>query len=125
MKLLIDMNLSPAWVQVFEQHGLSAVHWSAIGEGDAPDSIVLRWAIDNDCVVFTNDLDFGAILAATSGKAPSVIQVRSQDVTPEHLGDLVIRALRQHQPLIEEGALISIDDARSRVRILPLRDDAG
>lgn len=120
MKLLIDMNLSPAWVQVFEQHGFSAVHWSWIGEGNAPDSILLQWAIDNGSVVFTNDLDFGAILAATGGHAPSVVQVRSQDVAPEHLADIVVRALRQHQSLIEQGALITIDSARSRVRILPL-----
>ena len=117
---LIDMNLSPAWVQVFEQHGISAVHWSQVGEGNAPDSVLLEWAKDNGCTVFTNDLDFGAILAATSGNAPSVIQVRSQDVAPEHLTDVVDRGLRQHQLLIEQGALISIDDARSRVRILPL-----
>lgn len=85
----------------------------------------MRWADDNGYIVFTNDLDFGAILAASSGKSPSVIQVRSQDVTPEHLADVVVQALRQHELLIVQGALISIDDARSRVRILPLRGGAG
>lgn len=124
MKLLIDMSLSPAWVPVFEQHGFSATHWSQVGDNNAPDSVLLKWAKDNACIVFTNDLDFGAILAATSGKSPSVIQVRSQDVTPKHLSSIVVRALRQHQLLIEQGALISINEARARVRILPLRGDA-
>ena len=32
MKILIDMNLSPEWVAVFENHGWSAVHWSTVGD---------------------------------------------------------------------------------------------
>jgi predicted nuclease of predicted toxin-antitoxin system len=69
---------------------------------------------------FTHDLDFGAILAVTRAAAPSVIQVRAQDVTPEHLTDLVVRALRQHEAILQQGALITIDEARLRSRILPL-----
>jgi predicted nuclease of predicted toxin-antitoxin system len=125
VKLLIDMNLSPAWVQTLEQHGHTALHWSTVGEGTASDSTLLKWANENGCVVFTNDLDFGAILAATGDSSPSVIQVRAQDVTPERLAGLVVRALAQHESIIEQGALITIDEARSRVRILPLRDNAG
>lgn len=39
MKILIDMNLSPTWVQEFKAHGIDAVHWSAVGIHDAPDKI--------------------------------------------------------------------------------------
>lgn len=49
-----------------------------------------------------------------------VIQVRGQDVSPEHLVDLVVSGLRQHEEMLEQGALISIDEARLRSRILPL-----
>lgn len=76
MKLLIDMNLSPAWVDVFERQGWQAFHWSAVGEPGALDRVILSWARENEYVVFTHDLDFGAILAATNADAPSVIQVR-------------------------------------------------
>ncbi len=31
MKLLVDMNLSPAWVDVLRQAGFEAIHWSEIG----------------------------------------------------------------------------------------------
>jgi len=30
IKILIDMNLSPDWVQVLQKHGWSAVHWSSV-----------------------------------------------------------------------------------------------
>jgi len=44
MKILIDMNLSPAWVRVLEEAGHSAIHWSTIGSLNAPDREVLLWA---------------------------------------------------------------------------------
>jgi predicted nuclease of predicted toxin-antitoxin system len=122
VKVLVDMNLSPSWVQALEDHGFPAIHWSSVGDGSAPDSVVLEWAHDNAHVLFTNDLDFGAILAATRATFPSVIQVRAQDVSPAHLIDLVVQGLRQHEAVIERGALITIDEARLRSRILPLRE---
>lgn len=42
MKVLLDMNLSPAWVQFLEEHGVESVHWAAVGEPTAPDSILRR-----------------------------------------------------------------------------------
>lgn len=97
MKVLIDMNLSPSWIPALESHGFSAIHWSAVGDGRAPDRDILAWAHDNAHVVFTNDLDFGAILAVSRATAPSVVQVRTQDVTPKHLTEFLVRALRQHE----------------------------
>jgi hypothetical protein len=37
MKILIDMNLSPAWVSVLEEAGHTASHWSTIGSLNASD----------------------------------------------------------------------------------------
>ncbi len=65
MKVLVDMNLSPQWVPVLERHGWQAVHWSSVGDPRASDSAILGWAKANGYVVFTHDLDFGAILAST------------------------------------------------------------
>ena len=80
----------------------------------------MTWAAEHGYVVFTHDLDFGAILAATGASGPSVIQVRTQDTLPDALGQVVIRALEEYAKLLEEGALISLDRQRSRARILPL-----
>jgi predicted nuclease of predicted toxin-antitoxin system len=120
VKILVDMNLSPSWVQALESQGIFATHWSSVGDGRALDAELMAWARENDHVVFTNDLDFGAILAVTRAAAPSVVQVRAQDVSPEHLIDIVVSGLRQHETILVQGALISIDEARLRSRILPL-----
>lgn len=62
MKLLIDMSLSPGWIQRLAQHGLEAIHWSIVGPATAPDEEVLSWARDRGYVVVTHDLDFSATL---------------------------------------------------------------
>lgn len=43
----------------------------------ATDEEIMRWARENGYVVFTHDLNFGVILAATRAQSPSVIQVRT------------------------------------------------
>ena len=121
MKLLVDMNLSPDWVAVLKQSDWEAVHWSTVGNPRAADSEIMTWAKQNGCVVFTHDLDFGTILALTQAEGPSVIQVRTQDVTPTAIGKLVVNALRQFQPQLEKGALIVLDEANARARVLPLK----
>jgi predicted nuclease of predicted toxin-antitoxin system len=72
-------------------------------------------------VVFTHDLDFGILLAQTESSGPSVIQVRTQDVTPGHLGNLVLSVLSAHGAALAAGVLITVDESRARVRILPIR----
>ena len=117
MKLLVDMNLSPRWVRTLANAGIESTHWSTIGAANASDAAIMEFARPNDYVVFTHDLDFGAILASSHGANPSVVQIRSGDVSPESVSGAVISALRQMAPQLEQG---EIDPARARVRVLPL-----
>lgn len=121
MKLLIDMNLSPQWVASLEAAGLEAVHWREVGRATDSDAVIFEWAKAHGYVVFTNDLDFGAILAATNAAGPSVIQLRVQDVMPDRLAPRLMAVLRQFETELTEGALITIDERRSKARILPIR----
>ena len=119
MKIVIDMNLSPQWVEVLMSEGHDCVHWSEIGPPNAPDREILLWARSNGYVVFTHDLDFGAILAATKADSPSVLQLRTQDISPRRIGESVVSAFKQFEELLSQGALVSIDQKRARARILP------
>jgi predicted nuclease of predicted toxin-antitoxin system len=120
MKLLIDMNLSPRWVGVLATSGFEAAHWSTLGAGDASDVAIMSYARRHGYVVLTHDLDFSAILAATNGDKPSVVQIRADDVSPDAIGEQVTRALRQMKRELEDGALLTIDPIRTRLRVLPL-----
>lgn len=120
LKFVVDMNLSPEWVTELTGHGWSAVHWSTVGAPRAEDSAIMAWARANGHAVFTHDLDFGTALALTHATAPSVLQVRSQNVLPEHMGRLVISTIRQHADALAAGALVVVEEKKSRVRVLPL-----
>jgi predicted nuclease of predicted toxin-antitoxin system len=80
----------------------------------------MEYARVNSMVVLTNDLDFSAILAATKGAKPSVVQIRSVDLSPETVGQAVVSAIKQVETELSEGALLSVDPTRSRLRLLPL-----
>ena len=95
MKLLIDMNLSPRWVERLSAASLTAVHWSSVGRVDAPDAEIMAYAAEHGFVVLTHDLDFSTILAATHGTKPSVVQIRSENLSPTSIGDTLIAALQQ------------------------------
>ena len=121
MKLLIDMNLSPRWVTVLENAGIEAMHWSVLGAATAPDVELMSFAKLHGYVVLTHDLDFGAILAATHGEKPSVVQIRAEDVSPEAIASSVVDALRQMVNELDAGALLTVDPRQTRLRLLPLR----
>jgi predicted nuclease of predicted toxin-antitoxin system len=121
MKILIDMNLSPDWVSYFAASGIEAIHWSKVGSASAKDREIMEYALANGFVVFTHDLDFGAILAATQADAPSVLQIRTQETFAGVVGDVVMAGIAQFREELEAGALVSIDMQRSKVRILPIR----
>jgi len=121
MKLLVDMNLSPRWCVALAAYGIEAVHWSDIGAGDEADEAIMRYARDKGYVVLTHDLDFGVLLALTHASGPSVVQLRTPDPMAARVAPKVAQALTQHRVTIESGALVTVDEMRSRVRILPLK----
>ena len=121
MRILIDVNLSHGWVAAFTSHGIDAVHWTTIGDSSAPDEAVMQYGRDHGYVVFTHDFDYGALLALTRDRGPSVLQVRTHDVLPLASLDLVIKVLTAHTSLFEAFALVTLDERNLRVRVLPLR----
>jgi predicted nuclease of predicted toxin-antitoxin system len=121
MKLLIDMNLSPAWVQTLQGAGIEAAHWSQIGVCDAPDSDIMAYALSASWVILTRDLDFGTLLARSRAHGPSVVQIRAERANPGLIAAQVLAVLREAAADLEAGAFVSVDLNRTRLRILPLR----
>lgn len=115
------MNLSPVWVHFFQERSIEAIHWINVGKPNDPDKVIFDYASNNNYIVFTNDLDFGAILAATNANSPSVFQLKSHDLLPEAIGETVINCLNEYQKYLKEGSLITFDSNKIRVRILPLK----
>jgi predicted nuclease of predicted toxin-antitoxin system len=56
-----------------------------------------------------------------SANAPDAeIQIRSDDVSPEAAASVVTAAIRQMRSELEQGALVTVDPRRTRLRYLPL-----
>jgi predicted nuclease of predicted toxin-antitoxin system len=86
----------------------------------AADSQILDHADAGGYVIFTHDLDFGMLLAMRRTRGPSVLQIRTQDVLPSAIGQMVVNALHAAASHLATGALVSVDPAHRRVRILPI-----
>jgi len=82
-------------------------------------------AAECNFIVLTHDLDFGSMLAATGGRKPSVVQIRSDELRPAAIGARVAHAILAAAVESEAGALAAIDPERARVRILPLKTAPG
>jgi predicted nuclease of predicted toxin-antitoxin system len=121
MKLVLDMNIPPAWAESFVSLGIDAVHWSSVGHARASDTEIMAWASTAGRVVVTHDLDFGAILAASQALGPSVVQIRFDNLLQDDAVARVFAAMTQVGADLASGALVTIDVSRTRIRILPLQ----
>lgn len=102
-------------------HGVDTVHVRDLGLADALDDLVLAAAIDQRRVLVTRDSDFARMLAATHGRQPSVLLLRSQICDrPVDQAPMLIAALRVHAAAMLEGAVVVVSDDGVRVRALPL-----
>lgn len=48
-----------------------------------------------------------------------ILQLRTQDVMPQTLGRRMLQILGEYEQVLEKGALVTVDKAKSRVHILP------
>jgi predicted nuclease of predicted toxin-antitoxin system len=119
MKIIVDVNLAVRWADMLSTRGIDAVHWSSIGAANAQDNEIMSYARQNGYSVFTNDLDFSAILVSTHASGPSVIQIRAEDTRPEAHLDKVADILIKFSAAIEQGTLITVNPNKTRLHILP------
>ena len=126
MKFLIDNALSPVLAHRLRQEGYDAVHVRDLGLASAPDPVIFDVATTEERVIVPADTDFGTLLALRSSLKPSVILFRREDHRP--LGQLAVllanlSAIRSD---LEQGAIVVFEDARVRIRRLPIgRENPG
>jgi predicted nuclease of predicted toxin-antitoxin system len=118
MKILIDMNLSPAWVEFLNKAGYEAAHWTTLGAPRIPDTPMLGYAAKRDFVVLTQDLELSAILASQNTERPGVLQIASAHNMPDVAGAQVVAALRKAAPALEQRAVVTVDPVRRSMKVL-------
>ena len=120
MKVLLDMNIPFKYAAMLTQRGIETLCWPDVGAPNAKDEEIMTYARENNFIVLTCDLDFSTLLSITHDLKPSVVQVRASVLHAERVVDLVTSALLKNKDELEDGAIISIDLKRARLRLLPI-----
>ena len=120
MHFLADMGVSLSVTNWLRSSGHDISHIAELGLKRLPDQDIFEKAIFENRIILTWDLDFGEILAHSRGKVVSVILFRLNNTTSR----FVIRRLSVVLPDAERsllvGAIVVVEDARHRIRRLPL-----
>lgn len=117
------MNLSPEWSKFFTEKGHPTKHWATIGVITAPDTDILAYAKTQGQIILTFDLDFTDLLAASGANTPSVVILRTRTLRAEKLQARLLEVLSQCKEDLENGAVVIVEDAKVRIRTLPIEKE--
>jgi len=120
MKILLDMNIPMKYGCLLKEKDFDITRWSDVGAPNADDMEIMRYASEKGFVLLTSDLDFSAILSAIGASKPSVVQLRASIAKADYAANLIAATLKQYKNALEQGAILSIELNRARLRILPL-----
>ena len=115
------MGLARSTARWLRGQGHEAKHLRDEGLQRISDEEIFAKATHEQSIILTFDLDFSDIVAAAGQTLPSVIIFRLQDQTPENVNRRLHVILQETALDLEQGAIISVDETRYRVRRLPIR----
>jgi predicted nuclease of predicted toxin-antitoxin system len=86
----------------------------------AEDDILVEWAIIENRVIVSVDMDFPWLLSKTRSSKPSLILFRRDWYVPHQQASVILANLARLESDLKEGAVVIFDRDRIRIRKLPL-----
>jgi predicted nuclease of predicted toxin-antitoxin system len=115
------MGVAELTVAALRRLGHDVVHAREVGYHSLLDADILAHARSQNRIVLTFDLDFSDLLAAGGEVLPSVVLLRIRNQRADSVTPRVLDIAERFVPELAAGALIVVEDARVRLRRLPLR----
>jgi predicted nuclease of predicted toxin-antitoxin system len=120
MRFLVDACVDVAVNRWLREQGHESIHLREQRLQRLPDEDVFAKADGEARIIVTIDLDFGEILSFSGGKIVSTITFRVHNTRGSFLIARLDAVLPKVISYLERGAIVIIEDARYRVRPLPL-----
>lgn len=120
MHFLADMGVSSKVVEWLRQGGHDAIHLRDEGLQKLPNGEIFSKAAAEKRIVITFDLDFGEIAASFKHGKCSVIIFRLRNARSSNVIDKLNVVLSTSSLALEQGAVILVEEARHRIRLLPI-----
>lgn len=124
MRFLIDNALSPVVAAALCQGGHDATHVRDCGLRAADDETIFAFAVAEDRILVSADTDFGFLLALRQDRKPSLLLFRrGTERKPQKQVALLLANLPALEVPLRRGSIVVLEDARVRIRALPVGSD--
>ena len=124
MRFLLNMNVSRRLGRSLKARGHECRHAADIGMAAATDREIAEESRKSGETIITEDLDYGDLLAFAGESSPSVIIFRLQRAHPDRMLRRIVSAWSEMEGPLRDGAIVLIEDAAIRIRMLPIvRED--
>jgi predicted nuclease of predicted toxin-antitoxin system len=120
MRLLADLHIAPRTVQFLRTLGHDILRVTDLLPATASDETIVECAAQEQRIILTQDLDMTAIIALSRRQYPSLVTLRLSSVRIEFVNTVLHRTLPVLEQDLLQGALVTIEDSRVRLRRLPL-----
>src|SRR5712691_10884126 len=120
MRFLADMGVSQRVVTWLQEQGHDATHLRDEGLQKLENGEIFTKAFRESRIILTWDLDFTEIVALSKTGTVSAVVFRLMNTRSDHVVERLERVLSESAQDLEEGVIISVEEGRHRVRLLPL-----